>query len=122
MIYHHGFLQSDELLTFMAEGGVFVLPSHKEPWGVVVHEFAAAGFPLLLSDRVNSGTSLLVEGKNGYTFKAKNMKDLEKSLDKIMNLNSSELIEMAKFSRELSQKLSVSRWLKTVEVLVNRRK
>ncbi|MCH2214500.1 MAG: glycosyltransferase [Flavobacteriales bacterium] len=121
-VFHYGFLQSSGLLKLMAEGGVFILPSHKEPWGVVVHEFAAAGFPLLLSNRVNSSSAFLVEEKNGFSFRANKNSALEKSLDKIMNLSSAELNEMAMFSRELSRVFSVSKWLKTVEVIANRKK
>ncbi|HRD39307.1 MAG TPA: glycosyltransferase, partial [Bacteroidia bacterium] len=38
-----GFKQPIELKEVMKKGGVFILPSTYEPWGVVVHEFAAAG-------------------------------------------------------------------------------
>jgi len=121
-IYHHGFLQVPELLDLMNEGGIFVLPSHKEPWGVVVHEFAAAGFPLLLSNKVNARTSFLNDGYNGYTFKATDKADLKKKMIEMMNLPSSSLNEMSQLSRDLAQGMSVSRWLKTVEAIANRRK
>ncbi|HKK40240.1 MAG TPA: glycosyltransferase family 4 protein [Cryomorphaceae bacterium] len=121
-IFHHGFLQPSEMKEFMAKGGIFVLPSHKEPWGVVVHEFAAAGFPLLLSDKVNSATAFLEEGQNGFSFKAKNKKDLQKALSEIMNLSDTALREMAASSRDMGRNMTVSRWLKTVEVLANRKK
>lgn len=121
-IFHHGFLQPSEMKNFMAKGGIFVLPSHKEPWGVVVQEFAAAGFPLILSDKVNSSTAFLKEGQNGFAFKAKNKNDLERVLSEVSKLPDSALCEMAKESKEMGQKMTVSRWLKTVEVLANRKK
>ncbi len=121
-IFHHGFLQPSEMKEFMAKGGIFVLPSHKEPWGVVVHEFAAAGFPLLLSDKVNAATAFLNEGQNGFAFKAKNKKDLQRVLSDVVNLPDTTLLKMAEESRELGQSMTVSRWLKTVEVLANRKK
>lgn len=121
-IFHHGFLQPSEMKGFMAKGGIFVLPSHKEPWGVVVHEFAAAGFPLILSDKVNSSTAFLKEGQNGFAFKAKNKKDLQRVLSEVVNLPDSTLRKMAEESTEMGQNMTVSRWLKTVEVLANRKK
>lgn len=45
------------MTNLMKQCGVFILPSRIEPWGVVVHEFSAAGFPLLLSDQVGSAES-----------------------------------------------------------------
>jgi glycosyltransferase involved in cell wall biosynthesis len=44
---------------------VFALLSTHEPWGVVVNEAAAAGLPLLLSDRVGAAHDLLGDGRNG---------------------------------------------------------
>lgn len=121
-IYHHGFLQPSEMKELMTKGGVFVLPSHKEPWGVVVHEFAAAGFPLLLSDQVNSATAFLSEGVNGFAFKAKNKKDLKRALSDLIRTPDSALREMGAESRGMCTNMTVSRWLKTVEVLANRKK
>jgi glycosyltransferase involved in cell wall biosynthesis len=121
-IFHQGFLQPSEMKDLMAKGGIFVLPSHKEPWGVVVHEFAAAGFPLILSDKVNSATAFLKEGENGFAFKAKDKKDLEGVLSNMINLSDAALHEMSSESRELGINMTVSRWLKTVEVLANRKK
>ena len=43
-IKHFGFKQPAELYSLLLDGGVFVLPSRFEPWGVIVHEMAAAGF------------------------------------------------------------------------------
>lgn len=121
-IVHHGFLQPREMADFMRKGGIFVLPSHKEPWGVVVHEFAAAGFPLLLSDRVNAATAFLQDGVNGFSFKAKSKKDLQQKLEKLIGLPDSTLREMALESKETGKNMTVSRWLKTVEVIANRKK
>ena len=47
-------MQPEDLLAFMSTGKAFVLPSTFEPWGVAVHEFAAAGYPLILSDAVGA--------------------------------------------------------------------
>ena len=44
---------------------VFALLSTHEPWGVVVNEAAAAGLPLVLSDRVGAAHDLLEDGRNG---------------------------------------------------------
>ncbi len=64
------FLQPEEMISRLASAGAFILPSLHEPWGVVVHEFAAAGLPLLLSDAVHSGVQFLIPGYNGLRFAA----------------------------------------------------
>ena len=43
-----------ENLEKVKNAGCFVLPSLKDNWGVVVHEFAAAGLPLIISDGVGA--------------------------------------------------------------------
>ncbi|HEX7135002.1 MAG TPA: glycosyltransferase family 4 protein [Iamia sp.] len=46
---------------------VLVLPSHDEPWGVVVLEAAAAGMALVVSDVVGAAVELVRPGHNGVT-------------------------------------------------------
>jgi glycosyltransferase involved in cell wall biosynthesis len=60
-----GHLEGDALLEAYAAADVFALLSRREPWGVVVNEAAAAGLPLVLSDRVGAARDLLRPGENG---------------------------------------------------------
>lgn len=53
-----------------AVADVFALLSTHEPWGVVVNEAAAAGLPLVLSDRVGAAHDLLEDGRNGILLPA----------------------------------------------------
>src|SRR5207247_9691952 len=46
-----GFKQIDELPTYYALSGCFILPSTSEPWGLVVNEAMACGLPVLVSSR-----------------------------------------------------------------------
>ena len=64
-IVHHGFKQPDELAPYLEDAACFVMPSKKEPWGVVVHEMAIAGLPLLVSGQVGAATRFLESGRNG---------------------------------------------------------
>ena len=60
-----GFREADALVDLYAAADVFALLSRKEPWGVAVTEAAAAGLPLVVSDRVGAGADLVVPGRNG---------------------------------------------------------
>jgi glycosyltransferase involved in cell wall biosynthesis len=64
-IVHHGFKQPDELAPHLEDAACFVMPSEREPWGVVLHEMAIAGLPLLVSDQVGAATRFLEPGRNG---------------------------------------------------------
>ena len=69
-------MQPEDLVRVIKNVGFFVLPSNFEPWGVVVHEFCAAGLPMLLSETVGSSSSFLINGHNGFLFKPNNHYDL----------------------------------------------
>lgn len=61
-IHRPGFLQADALARWYAFASAFVLPSVCEPWGLVANEAAAAGLPLLLSQRAGCASTLIPEG------------------------------------------------------------
>ena len=114
-IDHLGFLQPKELAENIT-GGVFVLPSHFEPWGVVVHEFAMAGFPMLISDKVGAGTAFLYE--NGYQFKSGNIIDLKAKMKNIMLAKESEIELMSIQSRINSNKISNKNWAEQLDIVL----
>lgn len=63
-----GFKQYDELPGWYAGASAFVHASTTEQWGLVVNEAAAAGLPLLVSNRCGCVPELVHEGVNGFTF------------------------------------------------------
>lgn len=113
-IKHLGFIQPKDLEEVVMQTGVFVLPSKVEPWGVVVHEFAAAGFPLLLSDSVGAKTAFLMEGCNGYSFQTSNFESIIVALHKMTQLSDDELFSMGKFSNNLAQSITTNTWAETL--------
>jgi glycosyltransferase involved in cell wall biosynthesis len=117
-IKHLGFLQPNEMEPVLLDTSIYILPSHFEPWGVSVHEMAAAGFPLLLSEEVGSKEAFLEEGKNGFSFPAKNKQALKASLLKMMQLPESELQEMGKHSNQLAQKITPQKWVETIQSIL----
>jgi len=117
-VKHYGFVQPADLPNIMKEGGVFILPSKFEPWGVVVHEFAAAGFPMVLSDQVGAGEMFLEEGLNGFTFSWQKENDLENTLQKIMSLPNEQLLDMGKKSHEFAQRITPELWANTLMEII----
>jgi glycosyltransferase involved in cell wall biosynthesis len=47
-----------------------VLPSHSEPWGLVVNEALSFGCPVVVSDRCGCVPELVIDGVTGYAFQA----------------------------------------------------
>jgi glycosyltransferase involved in cell wall biosynthesis len=118
-IKHFGFVQPKDLEPILEQTGVFILPSRFEPWGVVVQEYAAAGFPMLISTAVGAKEMFLQEGKNGFSFSPGNAAQLKNELKKIVNFSSKELILMAEESHKLAQEISPKKWANTVLGIYN---
>lgn len=106
-IFHHGFKQPHELLPFIEDAACFVMPSKREPWGVVLHEMAIAGLPLLASEFVGASSKFLHQGKNGKRFSIDKLQD---SLAEFMVLSPEEIAEMGHVSHMLGQQLTPETW------------
>ncbi len=117
-IKHMGFIQPKELKKYMSDGGVFVLPSHYEPWGVVVHEFALAGFPMIISDAVGAASEF-VDEKNGVIFEKANKEQLKIAMKKMMKLPLVKLVEMSDESYEKAKIINEEEWVLTVNAVLN---
>ncbi len=109
-IKHFGFLQPEEMGDIIKNTGVFVLPSTFEPWGVVVHEYAAAGFPLICSDKTGAAGMFLTENVNGFKVEAGNKKQLTEKMNKFSTLNQKELNAMAVQSTLMAAKITPRLW------------
>ncbi len=113
-IKHFGFLQPDQFANVIKDTSVYILPSHFEPWGVSVQEFAAAGYTMLLSNKIGSKESFFKEGQNGFSFEATNQGEILNSLRKVTSLSEKEMIKMQYQSNKLSLKISTENWAKTL--------
>lgn len=106
----YSFLSQKELSTVAQNCDFFCLPSWNENWGVVVHEFALMGLPLLLSSRVGASVTFLIEGFNGLVFNAQDIKSLIEKLVLIFEMNDGELERLSCNSRELANRLTLEEW------------
>ena len=61
-----GFQNQTTLPDYYAACDVFVLPSEREPWGLVVNEVMNAGKPVIVSDQVGAALDLVDDGVNGF--------------------------------------------------------
>lgn len=119
-----GFVQPDELPEIMSHASVFVLPSRKEPWGVVVQEAAAAGLPIICSDAVGASVHLVREGFNGFTFLSESVGELTDRMLEISAMPEEHLDEMSRNGRSLASQYTPELWARTlvngVEQLLSR--
>lgn len=117
-IRHLGFIQPSELPEIIKDSGVFVMPSHYDHWGVAVHEFAAAGLPLICSEKVGAASQFLIQSENGYLFPIKSPDSMAEVMVQIMNLSDEALAKMGEKSNELARTLTYENWLNTLNNIV----
>ena len=118
-VKHFGFVQPEDFLEYIEKTGVYILPSHIEPWGVSLHEYAAAGFPMICSDKVGASEKFIQEGKNGYVFPTRDKEAIKDAFRKVIDSSENELLDMQKKSIELSLLITPEKWAYTLMKLIN---
>jgi len=68
-----------------------VLPSHREPWGLVVNEALSYGCPVVVSDICGCTPELVLNGVTGYAFPARDIDALCETMLKSVTLNRNRL-------------------------------
>ena len=114
-----GFVQPHELSKYIADCGVFILPSQIEHWGVVVHEYAAAGFPLISNSNTNAANFFLKDKYNGFVHKAKNKNSIKKAFNLLLQTSDSDLFNMGERSVDMAKLITPTSWSNTVIELIN---
>lgn len=109
-----GFIHPRELPELAREGGCLVFPSLRDAWGVSIHEFAAAGLPLVATDAAGAITAFVRHGYNGYAFERGKEASLKQALRNIMQLDEQALLEMGDRSAQLSLQLTPESWATTL--------
>lgn len=118
-IKHLGFVQPEGFQEIIDQTSIYLLPSHFEPWGVSLHEFAAAGFPVLVSDKVGSREVFCQDGNNGFVFEYGDIESIKTSMKKMMELSQEQYIAMSNKSRTLSLQITPEKWANTLMKIAN---
>ncbi len=99
-IYFKGFMEDyDDLIGYIKSSDVFVLPSTREGFGIVVLEANACGIPVVVVDHeMNAAVDLVNNGVNGYKANLKSEDIADKIIQtlEIKGTLSGKCIEMSK--------------------------
>ncbi|MBL7736796.1 MAG: glycosyltransferase family 4 protein [Chitinophagaceae bacterium] len=108
------FQQSEHLRTHFLHASAFCLPSANEHWGVVVHEAASMGLPLLISDSCGAYPDLLEDGLNGFVFRDGDTSDFKNKLGRMLSMPENEFSKMSEHSKMIAGSISLGNWSKTM--------
>lgn len=98
-----GFVQPADVPELMREARCFVLPSRWEPWGVAIHEAAAAGLPIIATYPCGATTMFVRDGVNGCVVSPR-PKDLTKAMVR-MSMASQQVLEQMSITSSTLAKL-----------------
>lgn len=108
---HHNFcvkpfLMPENLTNEIENFTCFILPSYREPWGLVVHEFAAAGFPILVADTCGAAKNLVIDEYNGLKFDPSDKNMIRETILTFINLNECSYETMGERSYSLAKSIT----------------
>lgn len=114
-----GLKASNALLPFYAFAGCFVLPSSREPWGLVVNEAMASGLPVLVSDVCGCGPDLVEQGVNGFSFSPGDGRALTLLLHRMEQMSPGLRERMGQSSSEIVAHYSPERFGRAIASIAN---
>lgn len=112
-VYFRGMQAACDLPPYYAFAGCFVLPSTREPWGLVVNEAMASGAPVIVSDRCGCAEDL-VGRENGLVFDPDSSGALTACLEQIGMLPEEKRLALGAGSRALIERYSPTAWASEV--------
>ena len=116
-IFFLGFQNQKELRNHYKKADIFVLPSSKEPWGLVVNEAMCFQLPIITSDKVCASYDLVKKGYNGYTFKTNSVMDLQKYLIKLI-FNKKKRKKMGINSRKIINNWNINKTVDGIKLAI----
>ena len=105
-----GLRNAAELLPCYAFADCFVLPSTREPWGLVVNEAMASGLPVIVSRQCGCAEDLVLHGSNGLLFDSAQRGELTEALLTMTSAGTAGRARMGRASQEIINRHSPEDW------------
>lgn len=83
-VFFEGFVHQEDLPAYYAAADVFVLPTHSDPWGLVLNEAMACKLPVVATDVAGAARDLICHGENGYVYKKGDLWGLIRCIQKVL--------------------------------------
>jgi glycosyltransferase involved in cell wall biosynthesis len=109
----------EELPEIYAFAGCFVLPSSREPWGLVVNEAMASGLPVLVSSRCGCVDDLVEHERNGFIIDPEDAAGLVTALERVSALTEEERLRMGERSLAIIADYSPEKWASEIQRLTD---
>jgi len=112
---------SDNVKSVVATADCIVLPSYREGLSRVLLEGASMAKPLITTN-VPGCKEVVDDGVNGFLCKVKDSRDLADKMEKMLNLNEEQRIEMGKNGREkiikqFDEKIVIDKYMENIMLI-----
>jgi glycosyltransferase involved in cell wall biosynthesis len=109
-----GHVPHDDVAKYFAIGDIFVLPSYKDVWGLVINEAMVCGLPVITTCEVGAWRDLVQSEKNGYVIKPRDVDALKKVLTKLCK-DSGMRYAMGRQSRHIIKQWDIGHAINKIE-------
>jgi galacturonosyltransferase len=121
-VIYHGSKSQEEVHMLIAECHCLIHPSYHEGMANVILEASATGRPCMASD-IPGCEEAIDEGRTGFLFDVKNSDSLISVIQKFMNLNYEDKLEMGvlgrrKMESEFDREIVVNRYLEEIKKVI----
>jgi glycosyltransferase involved in cell wall biosynthesis len=82
----------DDMVPLFIDSVALVLPSHSEPWGLVVNESLSYGCPVVVSELCGCVPELVIDGVTGYSFDAGDVEGLTNAMLSVTQMSANRLV------------------------------
>jgi hypothetical protein len=113
-----GNVSYEDLPEVYAKAGVLVFPTLADTWGVVVNEALAAGLPVLGSTYSQAVKQLVVDGKDGWTFRADQPEEMYAAIDRCLSTPADRLQAMRAEAQRTAMELTPVRVASMIQAAI----
>jgi glycosyltransferase involved in cell wall biosynthesis len=106
-VHFVGFQNQSRMPVLYRLGGLLVLPSSRETWGLAINEAMACGRAVIASDKTGAALDLIQPGRNGFVFPSGNLSALRAVLQESL-VDPAQLQEMGRQSLQIIQDWSIA--------------
>ncbi|MDO6760252.1 glycosyltransferase [Tamlana sp. 2_MG-2023] len=117
-IKHTPFVNPEALPKLLENAGTFILPSLYEAWGVVVHEAALAGMPIITTEETGAASEFVINNYNGHTYQANDTEALKKLLLKYAAFDETTYLKYSKHSKQFAHKINLNDWSAKINSII----
>ncbi len=100
-----GYVENEKIDSVMIQYDALILPSIREPWGLVVQEALACGLPVICSDRVGAAQNCVIDKNTGVTYNIDSASSFNNAINNLMShyetiMNNVDLLDSEQINRQ----------------------